>query len=78
VPVMRDEVRSASLRWTYSSAKARRELGFRSRPHEETLEDAVAWQRARLGGRDAVAGPAWLAMRAFGELVRTGERLASR
>jgi dihydroflavonol-4-reductase len=78
VPVMRDEVRSASLRWTYSSAKARRELGFRSRPHEETLEDAVAWQRARLGGRDAVAGPAWLAMRAFGELVRTGERLAGR
>ena len=78
VPVMRDEVRSASLRWTYSSAKARRELGFSSRPHEETLEDAVAWQRARLGGRDAVAGPAWLAMRAFGELVRTGERLAGR
>jgi dihydroflavonol-4-reductase len=78
VPMIRDEVRSAALRWTYSSAKAKRELGFRPRPHEETLEDAVAWQRSRLDDRQPGAGPAWLAMRAFGELMRTGERLAGR
>ncbi|MQA73464.1 MAG: NAD-dependent epimerase/dehydratase family protein [Solirubrobacterales bacterium] len=78
VPVIRDEVRSASLRWTYSSAKAKRELGFRPRPHEETLEDAVGWQLERLGGADPPAGPARLAMRALGELARAGERIARR
>jgi dihydroflavonol-4-reductase len=41
------EVRAASQRWTYSSAKARRELGWRSRPHEETLEATVAWHLER-------------------------------
>ena len=35
------------------STKAKRELGFSARPHEETLEDAVRWQivRARRAGR---------------------------
>ena len=41
------EVRAASQRWTYSSAKARRELGWRSRPHEETLEATVSWHLER-------------------------------
>ena len=78
LPVIRDELRSASLWWTYSSAKAKRELGFRPRPHEETLEDALAWQRTRLDDRGHGVGPGWLAMRAVGELMRTGERLAGR
>ncbi len=46
-----DEARSAALWWTYSSAKAKRELGFAPRPHEETLEDAVSWVREQLGDR---------------------------
>jgi dihydroflavonol-4-reductase len=41
------EVRAASQRWTYSSAKARRELGWSARPHEETLEATVAWHLER-------------------------------
>ena len=41
------EVRAASNRWTYRSTKARRELGWRSRPHEETLEATVAWHLER-------------------------------
>jgi dihydroflavonol-4-reductase len=49
-----DETRSAALWWTYSSAKAKRELGFSSRPHEETLEDALAWMMEELG--DQVGG----------------------
>jgi dihydroflavonol-4-reductase len=44
LPVSADEVRSASLWWTYRNDKATRELGFRARPHEETLEDTVRWQ----------------------------------
>lgn len=49
-----DETRSAALWWTYSSAKAKRELGFSPRPHEETLEDALGWMTEELG--DEVGG----------------------
>jgi len=41
------EVRAASQWWTYRSTKARRELGWRSRPHEETLEATVNWHLER-------------------------------
>jgi dihydroflavonol-4-reductase len=37
------EVAAASRFWTYRSAKAKRELGWKARPHEETLEATVAW-----------------------------------
>jgi dihydroflavonol-4-reductase len=30
----------------YSSAKAERELGYRARPYEQAIEDALAWFRA--------------------------------
>lgn len=46
-----EEVLSASLWWTYRNTKAKRELGFAPRPHEQTLEDAVEWQLGVLGGR---------------------------
>jgi dihydroflavonol-4-reductase len=46
-PLHSAEVRAASQRWTYSSAKARRELGWKSRPHEETLEATVTWHMER-------------------------------
>ena len=51
LPVAPDEVRSGTLWWTYSSARAKRELGFKPRPHEETLEDSVRWQADELGDR---------------------------
>jgi dihydroflavonol-4-reductase len=57
LPGSADEVRSASMWWTYSNAKAKRELGFEARPHEETLEAAVAWQRSILGDRIDLASP---------------------
>ena len=40
-------VRAASQWWTYRSTKARRELGWRTRPHEETLEATVTWHLER-------------------------------
>jgi dihydroflavonol-4-reductase len=46
-PLSANEVRAASQWWTYSSTKARRELGWRPRPHEETLEATVAWHMER-------------------------------
>ena len=46
-PMRVDEIRAASQWWTYRSAKARRELGWRPRPHEETLETTVGWHLDR-------------------------------
>jgi dihydroflavonol-4-reductase len=46
-PMRVDEIRAASQWWTYRSAKARRELGWRPRPHEETLEATVGWHLDR-------------------------------
>jgi len=73
-----EEVRSASLWWTYRSTKAKQELGFKARPHEQTLEEAVAWQRAQLGDRTPAGGPARLALRATGRLVRGIARTGGR
>ena len=71
-----DETRSASLWWTYSSAKAKRELGFKARPHEETLEVALKSKLAELGDRvtgevsraDAALGLAGKAVKLAGRL----------
>jgi dihydroflavonol-4-reductase len=47
LPLTPEELRAASQWWTYRSTKARRELGWRARPHEETLEATVAWHLER-------------------------------
>jgi dTDP-D-glucose 4,6-dehydratase len=40
-------VRAAGQRWTYRATKAQRVLGWRARPHEETLEATVSWHLER-------------------------------
>jgi len=55
-PVTQVEVRIASLWWTYRNTKARRELGFRPSPHEETLESTVQWYLERERSRLAHSG----------------------
>jgi dihydroflavonol-4-reductase len=52
-PLTPAEVRAASQSWTYRSTKARRELGWRARPHEETLEATVSWHLEREHARIA-------------------------
>jgi dihydroflavonol-4-reductase len=46
-PLSPDEVQAAGHWWTYRSTKAKRELRWRPRPHEETLEATVAWHLDR-------------------------------
>jgi len=41
------EVRAASQWWTYRSTRAKRDLGWSARPHEETLEATVTWHLER-------------------------------
>ena len=76
LPISPDEVRSASCWWTYRNTKARRELGFAPRPHEETLEDAVHWQMDQLGNRVRFGrGPQELAIAAAAPFMRIGGRM---
>jgi dihydroflavonol-4-reductase len=45
------EVRLSSQWWTYRNTKAKRELGFRTAPHEDAIEATVAWYMDREGDR---------------------------
>jgi dihydroflavonol-4-reductase len=78
VAVSPDEVKSALQWWTYRTTKARKELGFEARPHEETLEDTVRSQMERLG--DRLEGPRALdvPLSAVGRAARLGGRLLGR
>jgi dihydroflavonol-4-reductase len=79
MPVSPDEVRSANCWWTYRNTKARRELGFEPRPHEETLEDAVRWQMDELGDRVVTGRTAGeTAAAAVAPFVRVGESVFGR
>jgi dihydroflavonol-4-reductase len=78
VPVSVDEVRSGAQWWTYRSTKAKKELGFKPRPHEETLEDTVNWLSERLGDRVGRAPRTDIALRAFGRVLHLGERVGLR
>jgi dihydroflavonol-4-reductase len=75
IPISADETRSAALWWTYSTAKAKRELGYSPRSHDETLTAAVAWQTEALG--DRLPADPGIAVEALGSLARLG-RLAGR
>ena len=46
-PLTSVEVQAAGHWWTYRSTKAKRELGWSARPHEETIEATVAWHLER-------------------------------
>ena len=50
-PVSEAEIRAAAHWWTCRSGKARRELGWTTRPHEDTVEETVRWWEERLGER---------------------------
>jgi dihydroflavonol-4-reductase len=52
-PVTALEVKSASQWWTYKSNKAKRELGWTTSPHEDTIEATVQWYLERDGDRMA-------------------------
>jgi dihydroflavonol-4-reductase len=65
------EIRAAAHWWTYRSTKARRELGWTTRPHEDTVEATVRFWEERLGDRAARAGSRQpLALRLLGQAAR--------
>jgi dihydroflavonol-4-reductase len=65
------EVRAASLNWSFSNRKAKRELGWSTSPHEDCLEETIEYYRRRDG--DALAAPGSvqpLALRLAGDVLR--------
>ena len=53
--------------WRYSSAKARRELGYRARPLDDTLRDTIDWYRELIdSGRLGGGSPSPLSVAALG------------
>ncbi|MFL5830181.1 MAG: NAD-dependent epimerase/dehydratase family protein [Solirubrobacteraceae bacterium] len=50
------ELMAASLNWAFSNRKAKRELGWRTSPHEDSLEATVAWYRQLDAGTLAPPG----------------------
>jgi dihydroflavonol-4-reductase len=65
------EVRAASLNWSFSNRKAKRELGWSTSPHEDCLEETIAWYRRLDGGALAPPGATQpLPLRVMGDAVR--------
>jgi dihydroflavonol-4-reductase len=75
VAITDDELLAAAQWWTFRSTKAKKELGWKPRPHEETLEDAVRWQMDQLGERVGEVPRTDLALRVLGRALRAGERV---
>jgi dihydroflavonol-4-reductase len=78
IPVNPEELRAVQQRWFVSTRKAKRELGFRARPHEETLEDAVSWQLERLGPRVDEASRLDMPLAVLGRTARLADRVLGR
>jgi len=73
------EVLAASRFWTYRSTKAKRELSWKPRPHEETLEATVGWYMDREHDRIVRSRRSQqLQYRVAGAAISLGERLLRR
>ena len=65
--------------WRYSSAKARRELGYRSRSLDRTLRDTIDWYRELLDGGGLGGGPpSPMSLAAAGRAAGRAHRVARR
>jgi dihydroflavonol-4-reductase len=66
-----EEVRAASLNWSFSNRRAKRELGWSTSPHEDCLEETIEYYRRRDGDALAAAGALQpLPLRVVGGLAR--------
>ena len=65
------EIRAASLNWAFTNNKARRELGWRTSPHEDALEETIAWYREHDSAALAAPGSRQpLVLRVAGSVLR--------
>ena len=72
-PVAPEGITLMALNWQYSSAKAKRELGYRSRPLDETLRDTIDWYLELIEAGVLDDSPSALSLTALG--VRAADRV---
>jgi dihydroflavonol-4-reductase len=73
------EVRAASLWWTCRNTKAKRELGWKPAPHEDTVETTVEWYRDREGDHLSRSGARQpIGLRVAGFAVKQAGSVAER
>ena len=73
VPISPEGLVLMAQNWRYSSAKARRELGYRARPLDRTLTDTIEWYRDLIASGTLGGGrPSALSLAAAG--MRVAER----
>jgi dihydroflavonol-4-reductase len=83
-PVAGEGVLLMAQNWSYSSRKARRELGYRARPLDRTLRDTIAWyleliEAGALGRRTSPLSLAAAGVRLAGRVgLLSGLRVAER
>jgi dihydroflavonol-4-reductase len=78
-PITVNEVRAASLWWTCRSTKAKRELGWKPAPHEDTVEATVEWYRRREGDHLSHSGARQpIGLRVAGFAVKQAGSVADR
>jgi dihydroflavonol-4-reductase len=70
-----DEIRAASLNWAFRNTKAKRQLGWQPSPHEDCLEETIAWYRERDANAGQPGARQPLALRLAGGVVRRVSRL---
>jgi dihydroflavonol-4-reductase len=78
-PITEIEIRTASQRWAFRSAKAKRELGWSPSHHEDALIRTIEWYREREPTR--LAGPGArqpIGLRVAGLGVRTASAVLAR
>lgn len=72
------ELRAMALWWAFRSTKAKRELGYRPRHHEDALVETIAWFREREGARLCPPGTRQpLGLRVAGFAERRAEAILS-
>jgi dihydroflavonol-4-reductase len=65
------EVQASALNWAFNNGKAKRALGWRPSPHEDSLEETIAWYRSTEGSTVAAPGAGQpLLLRALGSFTR--------
>ena len=75
MPVAPEGITLMALNWQYSSTKARRELGYRSRPLEKTLRDTIDWYRELIAAGALDDSPSPLSVSAAG--LRVADRVGA-
>lgn len=74
-PIASEAIALMGLNWSYSSRKARAELGYRQRPLDTTLADTIDWYSELIAAGALTGGLSPMSLGAFGMRAASAARL---